>query len=76
MKEQRKAWVLVNPDNRHYYDWQAKEQIAWSAKKWSVDVTETTETQDTGFGQEKLFVFLGESENINELQMELDDILW
>lgn len=69
-------WVLINPDNNHWDSDFAREELNRLAKKWEVEILETGETQDTGFGQEILFILLGEEENILAFEEELDEILY
>ena len=69
-------WVLINPDNNHWDEGFAKETLERLAKKWDIEVTETGETRDTGFGQEVLFILSGEEENILAFEEELDEVLY
>ncbi len=73
---EKTLWVLMNPDNNHWDSDFAREELERLAKKWKVEIIETGETQDTGFGQEILFILLGEEENILAFEEELDEILY
>jgi len=73
---EKTLWVLMNPDNEHWDEEFAREELNRLAKKWEVEILETGETQDAGFGQEVLFILSGEEENILALQEELDEILY
>ena len=69
-------WVLMNPDNNHWNEEFAREELERLAKKWDIEVTETGETRDTGFGQEVLFILEGEEENVLAFEEELDEVLY
>ena len=69
-------WVLMNPDNEHWNSDFAREELERLAKKWDIEVTETGETQDAGFGQEILFILEGEEENVLAFEEELDEVLY
>ena len=69
-------WVLMNPDNEHWDEEFAREELNRLAKKWEVEILETGETQDAGFGQEVLFILSGEEENILAFEEELDEVLY
>lgn len=73
---EKTLWVLMNPDNEHWDEEFAREELNRLAKKWEVEILETGETQDAGFGQEVLFILLGEEENILAFEEELDEILY
>ena len=73
---EKTLWVLMNPDNNHWDEGFAKETLNRLAKKWEVEVTETGETRDTGFGQERKFILSGEEENILAFEEELDEVLY
>lgn len=74
---EKTLWVLMNPDNEHWDEEFAREELERLAKKWEVEIIETIgETQDTGFGQEVLFILEGEEENILAFEEELDEVLY
>jgi len=70
---EKTLWVLMNPDNEHWNSDFAREELERLAKKWDIEVTETGETRDTGFGQERKFILSGEEENILSLEEELNE---
>ncbi len=69
-------WVLMTPDNDHWSEDDAREEIERLAKVWEIKVTETGETRDTGFGQEVKFIIEGDEENIHEFLFNLDEALY
>jgi len=69
-------WVLECPDNGHWDESFAEEEIARLAKVWDVVVTPTGVTRDMGFGQERLYVVEGEEENIKEFDEGLEEALY
>ena len=73
---EKTLWVLMNPDNEHWDEEFAREELNRLAKKWEVEILETGETRDVGFGQEEKFILGGEEENIVFLQEELDEVLY
>ncbi len=73
---EKTLWVLMTPDNEHWDEDFAREELERLAKKWDIEVTETGETRDAGFGQGVLFILSGEEENIFALEEELDEILY
>ena len=73
---EKTLWVLMNPDNEHWDEEFAREELNRLAKKWEVEILETGETQDAGFGQEVLFILSGEEENILAFEEELDEALY
>lgn len=73
---EKTIWFLMTPDNEHWDEEFAREELERLAKKWEVEIIETGETQDAGFGQEILFILLGEEENILVFEEELDEILY
>jgi len=70
---EKTLWVLMNPDNEHWDEEFAREELNRLAKKWEVEILETGETQDAGFGQERKFILSGEEENILSLEEELNE---
>ena len=72
---EKTIWFLMTPDNEHWDEEFAREELERLAKKWEVEIIETGETQDTGFGQEILFILSGEEENILSLEEELNESL-
>ena len=73
---EKTIWFLMTPDNEHWDEEFAREDLERLAKKWEVEIIETGETQDTGFGQEILFILSGEEENILAFEEELDEVLY
>jgi len=73
---EKTLWVLMNPDNEHWDEEFAREELNRLAKKWEVEILETGETQDAGFGQEVLFILEGEEENVLAFEEELDEALY
>lgn len=69
-------WVLMSPDNNHWDEGFAREELERLAKKCGVEFLETGETRDTGAGQERKFVLDGDEEDIYCLVAELDEALY
>lgn len=70
------VWVLLNPDNGHWNEMEARQEISCLAKVCEVEALETSETRDVGFGQEERFILEGSYENIGNFLQELDEILY
>lgn len=75
-KEQKEIWVLMNPDNEHWNEEFAQDEIDRLCKKWNVKAVATTKTRDSGHGQERLFIVSGEPEAVLEFEKELDEVLY
>jgi len=73
---EKNIWVLMSPDNEHYDEKFAKEEISRLCKKWNVKAVSTSQTRDGGHGQERLYVVSGNSEAVNEFESELDEALY
>ena len=69
-------WVLMNPDNNHWNEEFARQELTRLAGKWGVQFLETGETRDSGAGQERKFVLEGDEEDVYNLVAELDEALY
>ena len=74
--DQKYIWVLENPDNEHWDEKFAQEEIDRLCKRWNVKAVSTSQTRDSGRGQERLFVVSGEPEAISEFESELNEALY
>ena len=61
---EKEVWVLMNPDNEHWDEEYATLVVAKYSDYASVIAQETSQTRDTGFGQERLYIVKGKEENI------------
>ncbi len=61
---EKEVWVLMNPDNEHWDEDYATLVVAKYSDYASVIAQETSQTRDTGFGQERLYIVKGKEENI------------
>lgn len=73
---EKNIWVLMSPDNEHYDEKFAKEEISRLCKKWDVKAVSTSQTRDSGHGQERLFIVSGEPEAVKEYESELEEALY
>jgi len=73
---EKQIWVLTSPDNGHYDPNFVKTEIDRLCKLWDVKATSTTNTRDSGHGQERLYIVSGEPEAISEFEKELDVALY
>ena len=73
---EKNIWVLMSPDNEHYDEKFAKEEISRLCKKWNVKAVSTSQTRDGGHGQERLYVVSGNSEAVEEFEKELEVALY
>lgn len=76
VKVEKDIWVLMNPDNEHWDEKFAQEEISRLSKKWDVKAVSTSQTRDSGHGQERLFVVSGEPEAVSEFEKELEVALY
>jgi metal-responsive CopG/Arc/MetJ family transcriptional regulator len=74
--DQKYIWVLENPDNEHWDEKFAQEEISRISQKWNVKAVSTSQTRDSGHGQERLYVVSGNSEAVEEFKKELDVALY
>ena len=74
--DQKYIWVLESPDNDHWDEKFAQEEISRIAQKWNVHVAPTSETRDQGHGQERVYVVQGKEEDISEFESELNEALY
>ena len=74
--DQKYIWVLESPDNEHWDEKFAREEIARISQKWNVQVAPTSETRDQGHGLERVFIVQGKEEDINEFESELEVALY
>jgi len=74
--DQKYIWVLESPDNEHWDEKFAREEIARISQKWNVQVAPTSETRDQGHGLERVFIVQGKEEDINEFESELNEALY
>lgn len=72
----KEIWVLENPDNEHWDEKFAQEEISRISQKWNVKAVSTSQTRDGGHGQERLFIVSGEPEVVNEFEKELEEALY
>ncbi len=74
---EKEVWVLMNPDNEHWTEDDAINIIAKYSDYAGVIATETSQTRDTGFGQERLYIVRGkEEENIKWFEEVLNEHLY
>jgi hypothetical protein len=73
---EKNIWVLMSPDNEHYDEKFAQEEIDRLCKKWNVKAVSTSQTRDGGHGQERLFIVSGEPEAVNEFGKKLEEALY
>ena len=73
---EKNIWVLMTPDNEHWDEKFAQEEIDRLSKRWNVKAVSTSQTRDGGHGQERLYVVSGEPEAISEFESELDVALY
>lgn len=73
---EKDIWVLMNPDNEHWDEKFAQEEISRLSKKWNVKAVSSPQTRDGGHGQERLYVVSGNSEAVEEFKKELDVALY
>ena len=73
---EKDIWVLITPDNEHWDEKFAQEEIDRLCKKWDVKAVSTSQTRDSGHGQERLFIVSGEPEAVEEFEKELDVALY
>lgn len=76
VKVAKDIWVLMNPDNEHWDEKFAQEEIGRLCKRWNVKAVSTSQTRDSGHGQERLYVVSGNSEAVEEFKKELDVALY
>ena len=76
VKVEKNIWILITPDNEHYDEKFAKEEISRLCKRWNVKAVSSPQTRDSGHGQERLFVVSGEPEAISEFEKELEVALY
>ena len=74
--DQKYIWVLESPDNEHWDEKFAQEEIDRLCKKWRVKAVSTSQTRDSGHGQERLYIVSGEPEAVKEFEKELDVALY
>ena len=72
-KIEKTLWLLVVPDVPCWDEEFAKKALNRLAKKWNVEIVETKENRNTGFGEERKFILVGEEENVLSLEDELAD---
>jgi hypothetical protein len=72
----KNIWILITPDNEHYDEKFAQEEISRLSKRWNVKAVSTSQTRDSGHGQERLFIVSGEPEAVNEFEKELEEALY
>ena len=73
---EKNIWILITPDNEHYDEKFAQEEIDRLCKKWDVKAVSTSQTRDSGHGQERLFIVSGEPEAVKEYESELEEALY
>lgn len=73
---EKDIWVLITPDNEHYDEKFAQEEISRLSKRWNVKAVSTSQTRDGGHGQERLFIVSGEPEAVKEFESELEEALY
>ena len=76
VKVEKNIWILITPDNEHYDEKFAQEEIDRLCKKWNVKAVSTSQTRDGGHGQERLFIVSGEPEAVKEYESELEEALY
>mgnify|MGYP000897900577 CR=1 FL=1 len=72
----KKIWIIITPDNEHWDEKFAQEEIDRLCKKWNVKAVSTSQTRDSGHGQERLFIVSGEPEAVKEYESELEEALY
>ena len=72
----KNIWILINPDNEHWDEKFAQEEIDRLCKKWNVKAVSTSQTRDGGHGQERLYIVSGNPEAIEEFEKELEEALY
>ena len=72
----KEIWILMNPDNEHWDEKFAQEEISRISQKWNVKAVSTSQTRDSGHGQERLFIVSGDPEAVEEFEKELDVALY
>ena len=72
----KNIWILINPDNEHWDEKFAQEEIDRLCKKWDVKAVSTSQTRDGGHGQERLYIVSGNPKAIEEFEKELDVALY
>ena len=72
----KNIWILINPDNEHWDEKFAQEEISRLSKRWNVKAVSTSQTRDSGHGQERLYVVSGEPEAVKEYESELEEALY
>ena len=73
---EKNIWILMSPDNEHWDEKFAQDEIARLCKKWNVKSVATAQTRDSGFGQERLFLVSGDPEAVEEFEKELNETLY
>jgi len=73
---EKEVWVLMNPDNEHWDEDYATLVVAKYSDYASVIAQETSQTRDTGFGQERLYIVKGKEENIEWFEEVLNEHLY
>lgn len=76
VKVEKNIWILITPDNEHYDEKFAQEEIDRLCKKWDVKAVSTSQTRDGGHGQERLYAVSGEPEAVEEFEKELEEALY
>ena len=70
------TWYLESPDNEHWNEKFAQEEISRISQKWNVHVTPTSITRDRGYGLEHIYIVQGKEEDIIEFESELNEALY
>ena len=74
--EEKEIWILTSPDNGHWNEEFANQEISRLSKKWGVEVEATSKTRDEGHGTERMFIISGQEENFREFEEELNECLY
>ncbi len=75
MKVEKIFWVLEAPDSELWNEQDTEEEISRLSKVWEIEVIDTGEVCDWGFGQERKYVLIGEEENIEEFKCQFEEAL-